>query len=66
MSEEGGYARRAAGEVVCGTTVDLGELRLDSAFFAWRMEGRTGTGRYDVMRRVNGGDGGGRLLRRGK
>ena len=66
MSEEGGYARRAAGEVVCGTTVDLGDLRLDSAFFAWRMEGRTGTGRYDVMRRVNGGDGGGRLLRRGK
>ncbi len=67
MSEEGGYARRAAGEVVCGTTVDLGELRLDSAFFEWRMEGRTGTGRYDVLRRVNGGaGGGGRLGRRGK
>ena len=41
MSAEGGYARRAAGEVVCGTTVDLGDLRLDSAFFQWRMEGRT-------------------------
>lgn len=66
MSAEGGHARRAAGEVVCGTTVDLGDLRLDSAFFAWRMEGRTGTGRYDVMRRVTGDDGGGRLLRRGK
>jgi len=67
MSAEGGYARRAAGEVVCGTTVDLGDLRLDSAFFQWRMEGRTGTGRYDVMRRVDGdGDGGGRRLRRGK
>jgi hypothetical protein len=66
MSEEGDYARRAAGEVVCGTTVELGDLRLDSAFFQWRMEGRTGTGRYDVMRRVNGGDGSGRLLRRGK
>lgn len=65
MSEEGGYARRAAGEVVCGTTVDLGDLRLDSAFFQWRMEGRTGTGRYDVMRRVDG-NGGGRLGRRGK
>jgi hypothetical protein len=54
MQEEGGHARRAAGEVLCGTTVDLGELRLDSAFFRWRMEGREGTGRYDVLRRVNG------------
>jgi hypothetical protein len=71
MSEEGGYARRAAGEVLCGTTVDLGELRLDSAFFTWRMEGRSGTGRYDVMRRAGGSNGGGgssggRLGRRGR
>ena len=71
MTEEGGFARRAAGEVLCGTTIDLGEVRLDSAFFAWRMEGRAGTGRYDVLRRVSGsgdggdGDGGGgSLLRR--
>jgi hypothetical protein len=54
MEEEGGFARRAAGEVLCGTTVDLGELRLDSSFFRWRMEGREGTGRYDVLRRVGG------------
>ncbi|HVF79837.1 MAG TPA: hypothetical protein VNA28_16185 [Solirubrobacteraceae bacterium] len=54
MQEEGGFARRAAGEVLCGTTVDLGELRLDSAFFRWRMEGREGTGRYDVLRRIGG------------
>ncbi len=58
MQEEGGHARRAAGEVLCGTTVDLGELRLESAFFRWRMEGREGAGRYDVLRRVNGGGGG--------
>ena len=67
LSEEGDYARRAAGTVLCGTTVDLGELRLDSAFFSWRMEGREGTGRYDVLRRVNGGGrgaGGGGLRRR--
>ena len=68
MNEEGGYARRAAGEVLCGTTIDLGELRLDSAFFTWRMEGRQGTGRYDVMRRVGAGadegNGGGGLMRR--
>ena len=63
MQEEGGYARRAAGEVVCGTTVELGDLRLDSAFFHWRMEGREGTGRYDVLRRV-GADGGGSRRRR--
>ncbi len=55
LDEEGGYARRAAGEVLCGTTVDLGELRLDSAFFQWRMEGRAGVGRYDVLRRVGAG-----------
>ncbi len=43
---------RAAGEVICGTSLDLGRLRLDCAFFAWRMEGHTGVGRYDVLRRV--------------
>jgi hypothetical protein len=54
MDEEGDVARRAAGEVLCGTTLELGDQRLDSAFFAWRMEGREGVGRYDVLRRVNG------------
>jgi hypothetical protein len=48
--DAGGYPYRAAGEVLCGTTLDLGRLRLDAAFFAWRMEGRTGVGRYDVLR----------------
>jgi hypothetical protein len=43
---------RAAGEAVCGTTLDLGRLRLSCAFFAWRMEGRTGVGRYDVLCRA--------------
>jgi hypothetical protein len=45
-----GYPHRAAGDVLCGTTLDLGRLRLDAAFFAWRMEGRSGVGRYDVVR----------------
>ncbi|HVW17727.1 MAG TPA: hypothetical protein VHB30_05715 [Solirubrobacteraceae bacterium] len=44
--------RRAAGEVVAGTSLDLGRLRLDCAFFRWRMEGRAGVGRYDVLRRA--------------
>jgi hypothetical protein len=40
---------RAAGAVICGTTLDLGDRRLDCAFVAWRMEGHTGVGRYDVL-----------------
>jgi hypothetical protein len=48
-----GYARRLAGEVVCGSSLDLGRLRLDCAFFRWRMEGREGVGRYDVLRRAD-------------
>lgn len=50
--DEGGYARRGAGEVLCGTSLDLGRLRLDCAFFRFRMEGREGVGRYDVLRRA--------------
>jgi hypothetical protein len=53
VGEDDPYARRAAGEVACGTTLDLGRLRLDCAFFRWRMEGRNGVGRYDVLRRVD-------------
>ena len=52
LDAEGGYPRRAAGEAVCGTTLDLGGVRLDLAFFAWKMEGRSGVGRYDVLRRA--------------
>lgn len=51
--DTGGWARRAAGEIVCGTTLDLGRLRLDCAFVHWRMEGREGVGRYDLLRRAN-------------
>lgn len=54
MDDEGSVGRRAWGAVLCGTTIELGEMRLDSAFFAWRMEGREGVGLYDVLRRTNG------------
>ncbi|MEP6953510.1 MAG: hypothetical protein ABI950_05545 [Solirubrobacteraceae bacterium] len=47
-----GWAHRAAGEVVCGTSLDLGRLRLDCAFLRWRMDGREGFGRYDILRRA--------------
>lgn len=46
------WPQRAAGEVLCGSSLDLGRLRYDCAFFGWRMEGRSGVGRYDVLRRV--------------
>ena len=46
------WARRAAGEVLCGSSLDLGALRLDSAFFRWHLEGRAGVGRYDILRRA--------------
>lgn len=52
IDDEDGYPHRAAGHVVCGTTLDLGQLRMDCAFFRWQMEGRTGVGRYDIVRRV--------------
>ncbi len=45
------YPARGSGEVLCGSTLDLGQLRLDCAFFRWRLEGRQGVGRYDVLRR---------------
>lgn len=50
--DEEGYARRAAGEVLCGTTLELGRLRMDSAFFAWTMDGERGVGRYEILRRA--------------
>lgn len=53
VDEEGEHGPlRAAGEAVCGTTLDLGALRLDCSFFTWRMDGRRGVGRYDLLRRA--------------
>jgi hypothetical protein len=52
MDEDSGHARRAAGTVLCGSTLELGQLRLDCAFMRWTMEGATGVGRYDVLRRA--------------
>jgi hypothetical protein len=46
------WPRRASGEVLCGSSLELGSLRLDCAFFQWRLEGRAGVGRYDILRRA--------------
>jgi hypothetical protein len=46
------YPRRVTGEVLCGATLDLGDLRLDTAFLRWRMDGLAGIGHYDILRRA--------------
>ncbi len=52
MGGEEDEVHRVAGEVLCGSTLELGQLRLDSAFFGWHVAGRGGVGRYDVLRRA--------------
>ena len=49
---EAEWPQRASGEVLCGSSLDLGALRLDCAFFNWRLEGNEGVGRYDILRRA--------------
>ena len=51
-SADADWPRRASGEVLCGSSLDLGELRLDCAFFRWQLEGQAGVGRYDIVRRA--------------
>ena len=43
------FPRRASGSAVAGTSLDLEELRVHAAVFAWQMEGREGSGSYDVV-----------------
>ena len=52
VREDDELPRRLAGEVACGTSLRLADLELACAFFHWRMEGRSGVGRYDVLRRM--------------
>lgn len=51
IGDEEEYPTRVAGEAIAGTSVDLGRLRLECAFFRWRSQGREGVGRYDILRR---------------
>jgi hypothetical protein len=52
IGEEEEHAHRAAGEALAGSTLELGRLRLDAAVFTWHMNGRSGVGRYDILRRA--------------
>jgi hypothetical protein len=40
---------RAAGSIVCGTSLSDGGRRLDLAFFRWSMDGKPGLGRYEIV-----------------
>jgi hypothetical protein len=46
------FPRSGSGTVLCGSTLELGQLRLDCAFFRWHLDGRAGVGRYDTVRRT--------------
>ena len=52
LDKDDDYPTRGLGEVVTGSTLELGALRLDVAFFSWHIEGRTAVGRYDIIRRA--------------
>jgi hypothetical protein len=42
------FPRRASGSAVAGTTLSLEGLRVNAAVFEWRMEGREGSGAYEL------------------
>ncbi|MEA2448595.1 MAG: hypothetical protein QOG63_527 [Thermoleophilaceae bacterium] len=50
------YPRRATGSVQAGASIVLGGVRVDAAVFEWRMEGRVGTGAYELALRDGEGD----------
>jgi hypothetical protein len=52
LTKDHDHPLRGVGEVVTGSTLELGALRLDVAFFRWHVEGQTGVGRYDIIRRA--------------
>ena len=52
LDSDADYPLRGVGEVLAGSTLELGALRLDVAFFGWHIEGRSAIGRYDVLRRA--------------
>jgi hypothetical protein len=50
------YPRRATGSAQAGASIVLGGVRVDAAVFEWRMEGRVGTGAYELALRDGEGD----------
>jgi hypothetical protein len=52
QAEDDDYPRRATGEAIRTGSRDLGELRLESALFSWRLDGEPAVGSYDILRRA--------------
>jgi hypothetical protein len=50
LDEDPPIPRRAAGTLLCGSSLELGQLRLDCSFMRWTMDGAEGIGRYDILR----------------
>lgn len=50
VDKDDDYPFRGTGEVAAGSTLELGALRLDVAFFRWHLDGNSGIGHYDVIR----------------
>ncbi len=52
VDEDDEFPFRVAGDVACGTTLDLGRLRLQCSFFTWQSDTGNGVGRYDLLSAV--------------
>ena len=48
--EHGEPPIRGAGTVIRSASVQVGERRIETAFFSWSLEGRPGLGRYELIR----------------
>ena len=42
------FARRGSGPVVAGSSLHLDGIEVHAAIFRWRLEGRDGTGGYEL------------------
>jgi hypothetical protein len=43
------FPRRASGQVIAGSSLELEAVRVHAAVFRWRIEGREGVGAYELM-----------------
>jgi hypothetical protein len=41
---------RGAGSRICGASLELGAVRIETAFLGWALDGASGTARYDMLR----------------
>jgi hypothetical protein len=46
------FPRRASGQVIAGTSLDLDAIQVHVAVFRWKLDGREGVGAYELMLRM--------------